>query len=225
MSVATGARTSFEQFILDRQKQLSGGNKSYKITPEEYNKAAVEFFGKIEDSLPEGAKITRQISPLEVEYELNGKTYKAFRNTDSNLGINTGRVQINQLGSLIDDQSAAGEQDLLKQLLPNLFGQSATTGGLNPTLDPRGNISWLDKLMANADKLAGREGFVPIDPKTQSYLDTIKANTQGQLQQQFDEQSSQLVADLFGKGINRSNLAGDQANKLLQGQDYPAPLG
>lgn len=218
MSVATGARTSFEQFILDRQKQLSGGNKSYKITPEEYNKAAVEFFGKIEDSLPEGAKITRQISPLEVEYELNGKTYKAFRNTDSNLGINTGRVQINQLGSLIDDQSAAGEQDLLKQLLPNLFGQSATTGGLNPTLDPRGNISWLDKLMANADKLAGREGFVPIDPKTQSYLDTIKANTQGQLQQQFDEQSSQLVADLFGKGINRSNLAGDQANKLLQGQ-------
>jgi hypothetical protein len=240
MPLSTGARTSFEQFILDRQKQLSGGNKSYKISPEEYNKAAVEFFGKIEDQLPQGAKITRTISPLEVEYELNGKTYKAFRNTDSNLGINTGRVQTTQLGSLIDSQSAAGEQDLLKQLLPQLFGTSAQqgqqsqlnartdgairtgSGGVGgsdiTTLDPRGNISWLDKLMGNANRLANRQGFVPIDPATQQLLDTLTANTRGQLNQQFNDQSSQLVADLYGRGVNRSSIAGDQANKLLQGQ-------
>ncbi len=218
MPLATGARTSFEQFILDRQKQLSGGNKSYKITPEEYNKAAVEFFGKIEDQLPQGAKVTRQVSPLEVEYELDGKTYKAFRNTDSNLGINTGRVQTTQLGSLIDSQSGAGEQDLLKQLLPQLFGQAVNPNGGTSTLDPRGNVSWLDKLMGNADKLANRSGFVPIDPATQGLLDTLKSNTQGQLKQQFDDQSGQLVADLFGRGINKSNLAGQEANRLLQGQ-------
>lgn len=231
MSVATGARTSFEQFILDRQKQLSGGNKSYKITPEEYNKAAVEFFGKIEDTLPPGAKVTRTISPLEVEYELNGKTYKAFRNTDSNLGINTGRVQTTQLGSLIDSQSSAGEQDLLKQLLPQLFGEASGTngsrqaspqrgqqGGVQPNPNAQGGQSWLDKLMGNADRLANRSGFVPIDPTTQALLDTLTANTRGQLNQQFDDQSGKLVADLYGRGINRSNLAGQEANRLLQGQ-------
>ena len=55
MSVATGARTSFEKFILDRQKELSKklGKKDYQITPEEYNKAVNEFFGPI--PLPEGA--------------------------------------------------------------------------------------------------------------------------------------------------------------------------
>jgi hypothetical protein len=240
MSVATGARTSFEQFILDRQKQLSGGNKHYVITPEEYNKAAVEFFGKIEDTLPEGAKVTRQISPLEVEYTMpDGKTYKAFRNTDSNLGINTGKVETTQLGSLIDKQSGAGEQDLVKQILPQLFpglnvagqtntgqvpGRQTATDALgltpnSPTATDNSDVgTWLDKLMANANQLGGTKGFVPIDATTQQYLDTINQNTQGQLNQQFTDQSGKLVADLYGKGINKSNLAGTQANRLLQGQ-------
>ena len=233
MSVATGARKSFGRLILDRQKQLSDGNKKYIIAPEEYNKAAVEFFGKLEDTLPPGAKITRTISPLELEYELNGKTYKAFRNTDSNLGINTGRVQTTQLGSLVDSQSGAGEQDLLKQLLPQLFGDSSKNaagrqaapqrgqqGGNKTATNPnaQGGQNWLDKLMGTADKLAGRSGFVPIDPKTQELLDVLTNNTRGQLDQQFDDQSSQLVADLYGKGINKSNLAGQEANRLLKGQ-------
>ena len=76
MSVATGARTSFEKFILDRQKELSKklGKKDYQITPEEYNKAVNEFFGPI--PLPEGAvEVSR--TPTELIYKgSDGRTIR-----------------------------------------------------------------------------------------------------------------------------------------------------
>lgn len=208
-NVSIGARTGFEQFILDRQKQLAGGKKNYVITPEEYNKAAVEYFGKIEDKLPPGAKVVQQISPLEVVYELNGKQYRAFRNTDSDLGIDTGRVETKLLSSPIESQSSAGEMDLLKQILPNVFKNIEGKGA---------DQSWLDKLMGNADALAGQRGFVALTPEDKALLDTITAAQDAKLNRQFADQQSSLIADLYGKGINRSNLAGQAGQQLVEGQ-------
>lgn len=230
MSVATGARTGFEQFILDRQKQLGQtlGNKKYVISPEEYNKAAVEYFGKLEDTLPQGAKIVQNVSPLEVIYETpDGKRYRAFRNTDSSLGINTGRVQTSLLSSPIENQSAAGEQDMLKALLPNLFASlGANAPGAGTLIDGNtgqvvnsGNVSnspFLSGLFDTANQLANAQGFVPIDEQTQQFLDTIKSAGDQKLQQQFDDESGSLVANLFGRGINKSNLAGQAAARLSQ---------
>lgn len=208
-NVSIGARTAFERAVMERQKQLAGNNKNYVITPEEYNKLAVEFFGKIEDKLPPGAKVIQTISPLEVVYELNGKQYTAKRNTDSDLGIDTGRIETKMLSSPIEGQSAAGEMDLLKQILPDVFKNLEGKGA---------DQNWLDKLMGNADALAAQKGFVDINPQTKALLDTITAASDAKLTRQFDEQQSSLIADLFGKGINRSNLAGQAGQQLVEGQ-------
>lgn len=208
-NVSIGARTAFERAVLERQKQLSGGSKNYVISPEEYNKLAVEFFGKIEDKLPPGAKVIQTISPLEVVYELNGKQYTAKRNTDSDLGIDTGRIETKMLSSPIEGQSAAGEMDLLNQILPDVFKNLEGKGA---------DQNWLDKLMGNADALATQKGFVNLDPETKALLDTITAASDAKLTRQFDQQQSSLIADLFGKGINRSNLAGQAGQQLVEGQ-------
>lgn len=214
--VSTGARTSFEQAVLDLQKQLSGGNKNYKITPDEYNKLAEQFFGKLADTLPPGAKVIQQNSPLELTYELDGKQYKAFRNTDSNLGIDTGKVETTLLSSPIDKQSAAGEQDLLSAALPDIFKQFVSAPDTNG--GSKGDISgWLSKLMANADTLSAQRGLQPIDPATQALLDQITGASNARLDQQFGDESSKLVSQLYGKGINKSNIAGQEANRLTQG--------
>lgn len=203
MSVATGARSSFEKFILDRQKQLSKqlGKKDYQITPQEYNKAVVEFFGEI--PLPSGAKeISR--TPTELTYELNGKTYKSVRNTDSNLGADTGRIDTDQQGSLIDPSLGIGEKDAAGRILNTVAGE--------------GQDSFLNRLLDNVTRLQQQPALAALDPESQSALKAIDAATQAKLSQQFGDESQQLIARLFGQGVNRSSIAGEQSNRLLQGQ-------
>lgn len=211
MSVATGARTSFEKFILDRQKQLSKsiGKKDYQITPEEYNKAVVEFFGAI--PVPaDAAKVISQ-SPTELIYEdAQGKRKRLFRNTDSNLGVETGRIEESLLSSPITgvDPKLQGLQDqLINQISSNL---KETQG--------KPAESWMQGLRGTADRLAGQTSLASLDPASAAALKAISDSQQAQLQQQFQDQSGQLAAQLFGQGINRSSIAGEQANRLLQGQ-------
>lgn len=202
-SVSIGARTAFEKFILDRQKQLSKqlGKKDYQITPDEYNKAVTEFFGEI--PLPNGAKEVSRTA-TELIYELNGKQYRAFRNTDSNLGIDTGRIETDQQGSLIDPTLGIGEKDAAGRLLNTLAGSDQN--------------SFINRLIDNVTRLQQNPALAAIDGEAKAALDAIDAATQAKLKQQFGEDSSQLVAQLYGRGINKSSIAGDQANKLLQGQ-------
>lgn len=205
MPAMLGARTGFEQFILDRQKQLSQGKKNYAISPEEYNKAAVEYFGKIEDKLPPGAKVVQTISPLEVIYELDGKQYRAFRNTDSNLGIDTGRIETQRTGSY-----TSNSDKLLESLLPTVQQK------LQGTEDK--NKSWLDALFNNANNLANQKGVVALDPATQALLDVITQAEQGQLDRLFKSQQGDLVSDLYGRGMNRSSVAATAAGELGRSQ-------
>lgn len=213
MPVSIGARTAFEKFIMDRQKQLAAslGKKDYQITPQEYDKAALEFFGPI--PLPQGAtEIARTGTSLTYKGP-DGKTYTAKRNTDSNLGnVDIGRIET-KLGNddgtiqpLIGNQSAAGEQDFAKGLLSQVQNQVG------------GGAQWLDELMKNIQRLQQTPTLAGLDPETQAALKAITDAQLGQLNQQFTDQSGELTARLFGQGINRSSIAGSQANRLLQGQ-------
>jgi len=184
MPIQNGARTAFEAAVLEKQKQLSGGNKNYQITPDEYQKLAVQFFGNIVDKLPKGSEVVQQISPTEVIYKgPDGKQYNAKINTDSNLGIDIGRIDTKLLDSPIDSQSAAGEQDQLAALLPNVFGNLA-----NSINGSKGDITdWLSLLKDNAKSLAGTKGFVPIDDGTRTLLDAITGAQNSRLNQQFGD--------------------------------------
>ena len=226
MSVATGARTSFEKFILDRQKELSKklGKKDYQITPEEYNKAVNEFFGPI--PLPEGAvEVSR--TPTELIYKgSDGRTYRAFRNTDSNLGIDVGRIEtdLSQIpgapqGSLIANQSSAGEQDFAKQLQQMISDYFSNNFNSNKSpAEQAGTQPWLDALFKNAQQLGQTPTLAGLDPETRASLQAITDANLAQLNQQFNDQSGSLAAQLFGRGINRSSVAATQAGRLLQGQ-------
>ena len=213
MPISIGARTAFEKFILDRQKQLAAslGKRDYQITPQEYDKAALEFFGPI--PLPQGAQVISQTGTSVTYKGADGKTYTAKRNTDSNLGnVDIGRIETSlgtgdgSLVPAIGAQSAAGEQDFAKQLLAQL--QSQVGGGGD----------WLSALMKNIERLQQNPTLAPLDANTQAQLKAITDAQLAQLNQQFTDQSGDLTARLFGQGINRSSIAGSQANRLLQGQ-------
>lgn len=227
MPVSIGARTAFEKFIMDRQKAIAGqlGKKDYQITPQEYDKAAEEFFGPI--PLPQGAvEVSRTGTSLTYKGP-DGKTYTAKRNTDSNLGsVDIGRIETSLgegtgvLQPLIGNQSAAGEQDYAKQLLAqvqNYFNNQFANAEKSPG-QVAGTQQWLDALFGNAQKLGQTPSLAGLDPQTQAALKAITDAQLGQLNQQFTDQSGELTAKLFGQGINRSSIAGTQANRLLQGQ-------
>lgn len=213
MPVSIGARTSFEKFIMDRQKEIASrlGKKDYQITPQEYDKAALEFFGPI--PVPQGAQVISQTGTSVTYKGADGKTYTAKRNTDSNLGnVDIGRIETSlgtgdgSLVPLIGQQSAAGEQDFAKQLLAQLQGQTGQ------------GADWLAALMKNIERLQQNPTLAPLDANTQAQLKAITDAQLAQLNQQFTDQSGDLTARLFGQGINRSSIAGSQANRLLQGQ-------
>lgn len=201
MSVATGARTAFEKYILDKQKAISKqvGKKDYQITPDEYNKAVVEFFGEI--PVPSDAKQVISQSPTELIYvDSKGIQKRIFRNTDSNLGAETGRLETQLQSSPLDPSFT----DALS---------NAATARLSQTQNDQ---RWLDALFNNATRLTNPAALSSIDPATEARLNEIKAATDAKLNQQFNDEAGQLVAQLFGKGVNRSSVAATQAGRVSQ---------
>ena len=225
MSVATGPRSAFEQAVLARQKELAkaSGNKNRIIQPKEIEALAAEFFGALQ--APEGAKILSQ-TPMEVVYETaDGKQYRQFRNLSGSLGADVGRVETKLLNP-IGTTSGLGERELGQQLtdqiskLNAIYTQQAealSRGERLPGMNT-GVSNYLNQLDAVLARLTSSPQLKSLDPESQAALDAINKATQLKLDQQFSSESDQLVAQLFGQGINRSSIAGDQANRLLQGQ-------
>jgi hypothetical protein len=222
MPLSTGPRSAFEQAVLDRQKQLANasGNKNRIIQPQEIEALAAEFFGALK--APEGVKIISQ-SPLELIYETaDGKQYRQFRNLSGSLGADVGRVETKLLGSPISAQSALKEQELGASLsdqvrrLSELYTQQSEAlarGEIPEGLDS-GTSNYLSRLDDVINRLSNT-GLANLDPQTQAALASIQNATQARLAQQFQDESSSLVAQLFGQGVNRSSIAGEQAGRLL----------
>jgi len=207
MSLAVGNHSAFEQAVKDRQKQLATqyGRKDRIITPQEIEALAEEFFGKLE--APEGAEILKQ-TPTELVYRTkDGQEIRQIRNLNPNLGSSIGKIDqtvLNAPPPVQGSPEAKGlETDLAKQIR-DYYAQFPVGSGPN-----------VDKINALAATLQQPVSLQNIDPKTQSYLDTIKAAADQSNAQLFNEQSNNLVADLYGKGTNRSTVAAN-AGALLQ---------
>lgn len=226
MPVSTGARSAFEQAVLDRQKQLAqqSGRSDRIIQPKEIEALAAEFFGNLQ--VPEGAKVLTQ-TPLEITYETaDGKQYRLFRNLSGNLGADVGRVETKLLSSPIASQGPGREGDLATQLsgqlqkLNELYGGQleALARGERPAGLETGTSDYLKRLDDIVNRLSAPASLSNLDPETKAALDAINSANQAKLTQQFQDESGNLVAQLFGRGVNASSIAGEQANRLLQGQ-------
>jgi len=211
MSLAVGNHSAFEQAVKDRQKQLAAqyGRKDRIITNQEIEALAEEFFGKLE--APAGAEILKQ-TPIELIYRTaDGKEYRQFRNLNPNLGGSIGKVDTTLLngGPAIGSQSAAGEGDLAAQLTKQLQELYASQG-----FTPRS----LDEINALAAELQKPISFGVLDPQTEQYLNAIDASARQAQAQKSNDLQQQLIAQLFGSGVNRSTVAGNAAARFAQEQ-------
>lgn len=226
MSVTVGARSAFDQAVRERQKQLAQqyGKKDRIIQPKEIEALAAEFFGEMQ--IPEGVKILSQ-TPMEVTYETaDGKQYRQFRNLSASLAGDVGRVETKLLSSPINSQSKAREGDLASQLstqmeeLNKLYAQQAASvakGEIPAGLQTK-TSNYLNQLDSIIGQLSQKPTLGSLDPEVAGLLSQISDAQQQTLNQQFQADQGNLVAQLFGRGVNASSIAGDQANRLLQGQ-------
>lgn len=79
-----------------------------------------------------------------------------------------------------------------------------------------------DVVRFSQERLQGLQGQQPglaqLDPQTQSALEAINQAQRARLQQQFQEGQANLVAQLYGRGVQQSSLANDAAARALQEQ-------
>lgn len=210
MSVAIGSNSAFEDAVKNRQKELAAqfGRKDRKITNEEIESLAAEFFGNLE--APEGAEILKQ-SPIELIYRTkDGQEVRQFRNLNPNLGSSIGKVDekvLNAPPPVQGSPEAQGLQTNLAKQIQDYYAQFPPGTGPNQ-----------DRINALADKLQQPVSLQNIDPSTQSYLDSISAATDAKNNQLFQDQEGDLLAKLYGQGTNRSTIAGNAAARLTQQQ-------
>jgi len=69
-----------------------------------------------------------------------------------------------------------------------------------------------------AGQLSAPAALAQIDPATQQLLAQIAAAQNAQIQQQFDTAQGNLIAALYGRGVNQSSIANQAAGDLLQKQ-------
>jgi hypothetical protein len=104
------------------------------------------------------------------------------------------------------------QTDLISQLLSQLSQSFA-----QPT--PQPDISQqLTQMQQIAGQLSAPAALAQIDPATQQLLAQIAAAQNAQIQQQFDTGQGNLIAGLYGRGVNQSSIANQAAGDLLQKQ-------
>jgi hypothetical protein len=69
-----------------------------------------------------------------------------------------------------------------------------------------------------ANQLAGQQALANLDPVSAQRLAEISGAEQARLSQQFSDAQSQLLARLYGSGVQRSSIAGENIGRLLQQQ-------
>jgi hypothetical protein len=88
-------------------------------------------------------------------------------------------------------------------------------------LPPPSETQSLQKSLTElAQRLTGASPtLAELDPATKAALAAISAAEQARLQEQFDRESGDLLARLYGSGVQRSSIAGENLSQMLQAQN------
>lgn len=138
------------------------------------------------------------------------------------VNIPPGAKITSQTPGRIEYQDAEGYLHALTRDLngtsPNLGQISESTNRpavLPPSEEQQGLLGDITKY---ARGLTAPVQLAQLDPETQAALAAITANNQAALKQQFDRESANQLASLFGNRINESSIATNALGDLLQKQ-------
>jgi len=152
-------------------------------------KATKEFFGTIDESkIPQGSTVT-------------------YRSPD---------------GARVEYTDADGYTHVLQRnldaRLENLGTVSETTN--RPAVVPNKQAdTLLNSLIQNYQTNYNQQpSLAGLDDATLQALSQITAATQAKVNQQFQDQSGNLIAGLYGRGLNQSTIGNDAAARLAQDQ-------
>src|SRR5215510_1940711 len=197
IAMAVNNLSPFQDFL---SKRFPGRN--VQIPPEAFQQAALEFFGPIQ-GVPPGSQILSQNAAEVTFIDPEGFQTTLRRSLDGR-DPSAGQVQTVATNRPSIPQAGQGQNQLLQGI----------TGGAQDLFGAQ---------LANALALA--QGQTPanaqllqLDPQTAQALEQISAAEQAANAQAFDQQSSQLLANLYGRGVNQSSIANEGAARLLQMQ-------
>ena len=207
----------------------SGKNGHLKLTPEILGQIADQMFGPA--PIEPGSQILFQDAGRVEWIDPQGYRHSATRSlngVDPGVGQwrdNTDRPAVlppSQGTQQLQGTLTRGTQSLAEQQLANLLAQAR--GERVAAFDP-GISADLDAIRALAGQLQGGPQLFAPDAETQGMLDAITARDRAFLEQQFGQQQGDLIARLYGNGINRSSIANAAAGQLLQQQGLVTAQG
>ncbi|MCI0659651.1 MAG: hypothetical protein L0220_01120 [Acidobacteria bacterium] len=188
--------------------------KNVKISNQQYEQAALEFFGPI--PIPPGSQIISQ-SGSQAEYVDADGFRHVLRREINGLSPNVGQISDNTNRPAVP-QFAQGQLDVLRGLSggagdlsgAQLQNALAVSRGQAPTDTYQSGILNLSQQLQQQPQL------LALDPETAAALEQINRAEQTRLAQLEDEQTGQLLARLYGSGVQRSSIAGENLARMLQ---------
>lgn len=186
----------------------------------EYSQFVTSQYGEI--PVPPGSQVIEQ-SAFKVTYkDPQGYTHTLTRNAAG--GQEGGQVTEQSDRPAIlpaEGQSdiirtlGGGMGDLARQQLQNALAQAR---GENPAALNPGIQQYIDQISQLSQRLQGPTQLLDLDPATKAAFAAQSQAEQGKLRQQFQQQSAEQLANLYGNRVNQSSIATNALGELLQRQ-------
>lgn len=189
---------------------LRGSAQQGVYSTPQYQNLVDSYYGAFQ--VPPGAQVLSRTAS-QVEYvDPEGYTHRLTRDLDGR-SPTLGMIQeASNRPSILPSPTQQQETDLMSQLLSQLSQQFQ-----QPVSAP--DISgYQQKIDQLVQQLSQAPSLQSLDPQTMAALDAIKAVENAKLQQQFQQGQGNLIASLYGKGVNQSSIANQAAGLLLQNQ-------
>lgn len=210
------ALNPFQQAVSDlaRSMGLRGQAEQQVYSTPQYQDLIAQMLGNI--PLPAGVQESQVISrsPTLVEYkDAQGFVHRLERGMDARDQARFGQVSETSTNrpAIIPAEQDTGA---LGQTLGQFFGLPVGPND-NPNLNnnqAQNPLQQLSQALSNPVQLQG------LDQNTLALLKTMADAENASNQQAFDRQRGTAVAQLVGRGVGASSIAGDIMNQLLQGQ-------
>jgi hypothetical protein len=189
----------------------SAGRSANATTWDQIKQVANSFYGNMRDRVPPGSTIIEDDGGSRLTYrDADGYTHTLTRVLDGR-SPEVGVIKDNTDKPLVAQQSRAGELDLAQQLVNQLSGNGQ--GQIGATIQP-----YLDQINQIVGQLQQPAALATLTPEDQALLDQISTAEQGQLNQRFNQDQGNLLARLYGAGINRSSVGNSALAQLLEAQ-------